>query len=346
MDESTQLKLFAIARSLIGVGSSSRRDDFLHITEGRDHWKPAKECPPGTLRPDGKCSYSWCGDYVTYCCYVVGVIDGKLLNRKAINGKWFEGQNLTMIENWSRSHGVWHDRISDCNRAAIYVQKRGAGDHIGFVEGRNGDNYMTLDGNSIGAVVASQVKQLTDGACRGFVFLDDLPVQGQAQPVPGQPPTPVPQPIPVPAPGIENLPFPIPLPSGIPGLPLPLPLPGTPTAQGFPIDLLGAILPQLQNSGQNVLISELPRNGSGVTAPWFPGAGVPGIPVPGLPFPNGRNGLPLPPSFDPSVLFGQIVGSLPIPQPTDGLIEEAMVSAMDKAGTLAQALMQGGIATW
>lgn len=217
MNDGTQSKLFAVARSLTGVGPQSHRDTFLLMTENRDDWTPQSVCP-GPVRANGKCAYEWCGDYVTYVLFVSGVVDGKMLNRQAINGKWFPGQNLTMIEKWSRDNGVWRQNIDGCDKPAVYIQKRGAGDHIGFIEGRNGSDFLTLDGNSVGNVVASRVKQLKNDGCRGYVLLDDIPVQAEAAvpqlSIPGTPSTPW-----FPGAGIPNtLPFPFPTPSGsVPG---------------------------------------------------------------------------------------------------------------------------------
>lgn len=68
---------------------------LLTVTEGRK-----------SLYKNGKRTffYSWCGDWVSYHLMKAGCLH-KCLNRKAVNGKWQSGHNLTMIQAWAGDPG-------------------------------------------------------------------------------------------------------------------------------------------------------------------------------------------------------------------------------------------------
>lgn len=191
MNAQTMTALFAWCEAKLGVSRHNRRDEFIAITEGRDNWTPQNYCPGG-LAPnsEGQCGYSWCGDFVTAALFAVGVRDGSLLNRKEVNGKWIAGQNLTMIENWAKTYGLWK-KFSQAAGPCIYIKTRTNGDHIGFVQAVGNGRSDTYDGNSIGGAVARQHIELSDKTVRGVLELANIPVpaeQGAGTPsVPGFP---------------------------------------------------------------------------------------------------------------------------------------------------------------
>jgi len=124
--------------------------------------------------------HSWCGDFVTWFFWKAWVLKGKredkvtkaelgkFLNREAINGSWAAGENLNMVEKYSRGasgHLVFHKPGDDYvpKPGDIFMMDRPSGGHISIVAScdaeasykdtdRNKErpfrNFITLDGKS------------------------------------------------------------------------------------------------------------------------------------------------------------------------------------------------------
>jgi len=139
--------------------------------------------------------HSWCGDFVSWVFWKAWVLRGmpedavtkaelgKFLNREAINGEWFPGENLSMVEAYAkgltlaelkkstRSRGttsgllVWHDPGDGYvpQPGDIFMADREAGGHISIVASydpvvsyessdkdkrRGFHHFLTIDGKS------------------------------------------------------------------------------------------------------------------------------------------------------------------------------------------------------
>lgn len=238
--------LLSRANSLLGVGpKSSRRAEYLQITEGREDWGPA----------GAKKHYGWCGDFVTYCIMQQGSLDGELLNRAELNGKWVPGDNITRITRVSKARGWVKPKDAPVERGDIVVLARQNGDHIGFAVSGGYQHYTTIDGNGWGGVVVLTNRDVRPIA---LIPLSAIPINlspnnpgGSWFPIPG---------LPIPGTG-QGFPFPgLPEIPGFPGLPEPpgIGLPGIPG-----IGLPGAGTPQLP--------FPMPSRIPGVPAPKMPG---------------------------------------------------------------------------
>lgn len=279
MNNQSVTALFAWCEAKLGVSRHNRRAEFLAITEERDNWTPANYCPGG-LAPnsEAQCSYQWCGDFVTAALYATGVRDGSLLNRSEVNGKWVPGQNLTMIESWAKSNGLWK-KFSQATGPCIYIKTRQNGDHVGFVAAIGNGRSDTYDGNSIGGAVAKQHIELSDKTVRGVLELSAIPVP--AEQGAGSPTVPV----------FPELP---PEWGGIPASSLPTNLASWQQLAQMAANL-GLYLP---------LLASTPLPLPPKTAPWSIPATVPYIP--GLPVPVGIDWYGLPQTPGPTLEWDSI----------------------------------------
>lgn len=153
-------KLLSIAVSLVGVGPSTASAVYDQITEGR--------------RSSPKMYYGWCGDYVTYCCMLAGVVDGEILNRQAINGEWVPGDNLARISRWAKRVGALRNYFAV--PGDIIINPRSDGDHIAFILSTPNGPYrkwQTLNGNGKGGVVSIGG---FPSAVRHIINVDAMPV--------------------------------------------------------------------------------------------------------------------------------------------------------------------------
>lgn len=187
MQSSKIAEMIAFARTLIGVGPNSDTQRYLEMTEGRQDW----------VQDGQKRKYAWCGDYVTFVLSRAGVQDGTLLNRAEINGKWLPGGNIAMIIAWAQKRGVWRTNFHELTDGSIYVQKRDAGDHIGFVADASLATVTTLDGNSYYNVVAQNQKAVNNATCHGFLRCEDIPCDDSVE-LPGLWGLPMPAQLPLP----------------------------------------------------------------------------------------------------------------------------------------------------
>lgn len=158
--------LLCTAANQIGVGKTRYRGRYLEIAEGRGDLK--------SQDPTAK-RYQWCGDYVTFCFAASGCEDGELLNRAAINGKWIPGDNIDRIQRYAAKRGLWSSDVKAVKRGSVYIIEtydqdgKPNGGHIGIVEHADGDNIITLDGNSFGGVVARN-KRVFQSVLKGGLF--------------------------------------------------------------------------------------------------------------------------------------------------------------------------------
>lgn len=134
-------RLLSIALSLVGVGPSTASASYNLITEGR--------------RSSPKRYYGWCGDYVTYCLMLAGVVDGSILNREVLNGEWVPGDNLARIERWAKKAGAMRNHFAV--PGDVIVNPRSDGDHIALILSTPAGpsrQWKTLNGNGKGGVVS------------------------------------------------------------------------------------------------------------------------------------------------------------------------------------------------
>lgn len=149
MNDNERECLLAIARAAadLSFGKNKLRHLYLETTEGRDDWKH-----DGVLK-----TYSWCGDFVTWCLNRAGVLDGRILNRAALNGgHWTPGENISRILKWADSQGVLYTTAAGHKARRpgdIMVIDTKGGGHILFLDNwLDGDHsrFGSLDGNTQG----------------------------------------------------------------------------------------------------------------------------------------------------------------------------------------------------
>lgn len=145
----------ALMVKLLGVGPQTDSVRYSQIAEGRGM----------------NASYGWCGDAVTACLMWAGCRDGNILNREELNGIWVPGDNLQRIIRYAKKAGTW---VPASNAAppvpyAVFFKSTNNGDHTGFVTSVRDREFSTIDGNSVGGVVARNNRIWDEKSYRGWV---------------------------------------------------------------------------------------------------------------------------------------------------------------------------------
>lgn len=133
-----------LARAFVGVGPHTAPAKYNAITEGRKS-DPTKDPP---------FYYGWCGDFVSFILMQAGCLDGRILNRAALNnGVWTPQQNLSRLQNYASNVGAYTYFVRPGD---IVINYRPDGNHIAFVEwtGASPYGWTTLNGNGKGGVVS------------------------------------------------------------------------------------------------------------------------------------------------------------------------------------------------
>lgn len=155
--------------ALRGTSRTADRGRFLEYTEGRDDWTDA----------NGKTHhYGWCGDFVTWALSrpVIGVLDGRILNRKEINGTWKPGDNLSRLDRWASATGNRHTDPTHLKRGWAVILNTPNGGHICFFgDWLSATSFKSIDGNGPGAKSGINVRALQPASApAGFVCAYDL----------------------------------------------------------------------------------------------------------------------------------------------------------------------------
>lgn len=145
----TRDRVISIANQLADDQVAEKTPCYFEITEGRTDW----------TGQDGQIKhYSWCGDFVTFVLMSAGIVDGRLLNRVAINGDWQIGRNIDMLVSRGREVGVLlegpaalayvQSRLQPSRGGDVYVMSADGGGHVGLLShARTPNEIVTLDGN-------------------------------------------------------------------------------------------------------------------------------------------------------------------------------------------------------